>query len=135
MGTCKCVYDVMVHVCCSFTLEASFAGPDTGALAGSHYDMSHLESLGAHLALALLDYSDPGKSAQAAAAMRQAVQQAPQQPAPGVQSRQSDGESSECSISDGATAVSCGAVLYASIIPGEKQSRINIPLMDECSTC
>lgn len=90
---------------CSFTLEASFAGPDTGALAGSHYDTSHLESLGAHLALALLDYSDPDKSAQTAAAMGQAAQQRAQ----GVPSRQCDGDPSG-SLSDGTTAVSDGAV-------------------------
>lgn len=96
----------MLDVWCSFTLEASFAGPDTGALAGSHYDTSQLESIGAKLALALLDYSDPDKSAQAAAAMSRAVQQARQQPAPVSHGLQCEAESSG-SMSDGTAAVSC----------------------------
>ena len=90
---------------CSFTLEASFAGPDTGALAGSHYDTSQLESIGANLALALLDYSDPDKAAQATADMSRAAQQVQQQPAPFVQGLQCDAESSG-SMSDGVAAVS-----------------------------
>lgn len=97
----------VVHVWCSFTLEASFAGPDTGALAGSHYDMAHLESLGANLALALLDYSHPDKAAQAA-------QQALHQPALPAQSRQCDGEFSG-SMSDGTTVVCCSVVLFVHI--------------------
>lgn len=95
----------VLHVWCSFTLEASFAGPDTGALAGSHYDTSQLESIGAKLALALLDYSDPDKSAQAAAAMSRAVQRAQQQPAAVSHGLQCEAESSG-SMSDGAAAVS-----------------------------
>ena len=104
-----------MHVWCSFTLEASFAGPDSGALAGSHYDTSQLESIGANLARALLDYSDPDKSAQAAADMQKAAQQARQQPAPVVQGLQCDGESSG-SMSDGGAAVSPADVsIYLSV--------------------
>ena len=95
-----------LHARCSFTLEASFAGSDTGALAGSHYDTSQLECIGANLALALLDYSDPNKAAQAAADISRAAQQVQQQPAPIVQGLQCDAESSG-STSDDAAAVSC----------------------------
>ena len=94
-----------LHARCSFTLEASFAGPDTGALAGSHYNTSQLESIGANLALALLDYSDPDKAAQAAADINRAAQQMQQQLAPIVQGLQRDAESSG-SISYEAAAVS-----------------------------
>ena len=85
-------------------MEASFAGPNTGALAGSHYDTNQLESIGANLALALLDYSDPDKSAQAAAGMQRAAQQGQRQPALLVKSLQCDRESSG-SMSDDAAAV------------------------------
>ena len=51
-------------------------GPASGAFAGSHYDSSQLEALGANLALALLDYSDPALLAKAAAELT-ARQQAP----------------------------------------------------------
>jgi len=79
-------------------LEASFAGPDTGAFVGTHYDTSQLESIGANLALALLDYSDPVQATQAA-------QQVPRQPAAaGHQAPECDCESSG-SLSDGGTAV------------------------------
>ena len=99
---------------CSFTLEASFAGPDTGALAGSHYDSAQLESIGANLALALLDYSDPGKAAQAAADLRKAAQQQQERPAPDVQGLQCDAESNG-SMSDGAAAVGQNAVCNVSL--------------------
>lgn len=46
-------------VCCSFTLEASFAGPSKGTPAGSHYTSDHLKQVGAALCLALLDYTNP----------------------------------------------------------------------------
>ena len=55
-------------------------GPDMGAFAGSHYDSSQLEALGANLALALLDYSDPALLAQAASDLA-AMQQAPRRAA------------------------------------------------------
>lgn len=51
-------------------------GPNTGGFAGSHYDSSQLEALGANLALALLDYSDPALLAKAATELM-ARQQAP----------------------------------------------------------
>ena len=51
-------------------------GPKTGALAGRHYDSSQLEALGANLALALLDHSDPALQARAAADLA-AAQTAP----------------------------------------------------------
>lgn len=109
----------MLHAWCSFTLEASFAGPDTGALAGSHYDTSQLETIGANLALALLDYSDPDKAAQAAADLSRAAQQARQQTACVVQGLQCDAQSSG-SMSDGAAAVSrangASALLRCSLI-------------------
>ncbi len=85
-------------------MEASFAGPDTGVFAGTHYDTSQLESIGANLALALLDYSDPMQATQAATAMKTA-QQVPRQPAAaGHQAPECDCESSG-SLSDGGTAV------------------------------
>ena len=99
---------------CSFTLEASFAGPDAGALAGSHYDTAQLESIGANLALALLDYSDPHKAAQAAADLRKVAQQQQEQPALFVQGLQCDVESNG-SMSDGAAAVSQTAFCSASL--------------------
>ena len=102
----------MLHAWCSFTLEASFAGPDTGALAGSHYDTSQLESIGANLALALLDYPDPDKAAQAAAVLSRAAQQARQRPAPVVHDLQCDAESGG-SMSDGTAAVSHADVASA----------------------
>ncbi len=85
-------------------MEASFAGPNTGRFAGSHYDTSQLESIGANLALALLDYSDPLQVARAAGDMKTA-KQAPQQPVVGSQGRASDCESSG-SLSDGDAEVS-----------------------------
>ena len=41
-----------------------------------HYDTSQLESLGAHLAMTLLDYSDPVKASQAMQHMQIAQQAA-----------------------------------------------------------
>ncbi len=104
---CTAVHSITGDPCCcwcSFTLEASFAGPDTGAVAGTHYDTSQLESIGANLALALLDYSDPVQATQAATAMKTA-QQIPRQPAAaGHQAPDCDCESSG-SLSDGGTVV------------------------------
>ena len=85
-------------------MEASFAGPDTGAFAGTHYDTSQLESIGANLALALLDYSDPVQATQAATAMKTAQQVPRQAAAAGDQAPDCDCESSG-SLSDGGTAV------------------------------
>ena len=53
---------------CSFTLEASFAGPSRGPLAGVHYNTAHLARMGAAVAGALLDYASP---AAVAAALRE----------------------------------------------------------------
>ena len=53
---------------CSFTLEASFAGPSRGPLAGVHYNTAHLSRMGAAVAVALLDYASP---AAVAAALRE----------------------------------------------------------------
>lgn len=129
--TCNVQYVTVIHLTyclpsiywsacnawCSFTLEASFAGPDTGAFAGSHYDTSQLESIGANLALALLDYSDPDQAAQAAADMKRAVQRVQQQPAPVVQGLQCDAESSG-SMTDGTAAVSRADVpMHVSSLP------------------
>ena len=92
-------------------MEASFAGPDTGAFGGTHYDTCQLESIGANLALALLDYSDPVQATQAASAMKTA-QQAPRQPAAAAgQAPECDCESSG-SLSDGGTAV-CKVLLLS----------------------
>lgn len=91
--------------CCSFTLEASFAGPNTGTFAGTHYDTSQLESIGANLALALLDYSDPVQLTQAATAMKTA-QQVPREPAGGDQQGDERDCESSGSLSDAGTAVS-----------------------------
>ena len=43
----------------SFTLEASFCGPDYGALQGAHFNTAHLQQMGAAFVPALLDLSDP----------------------------------------------------------------------------
>lgn len=53
---------------CSFTLEASFAGPSRGPLAGVHYNTAHLARMGAAVAVTLLDYASP---AAVAAALRE----------------------------------------------------------------
>ncbi|DBA97263.1 TPA: hypothetical protein ACH3X1_015010 [Trebouxia sp. C0004] len=101
-GTARVVCWQELGISNSFTLEASFAGPDTGAFAGTHYDTSQLESIGANLALALLDYSDPVQATQAATAMKTA-RQVPRQPAAaGLQAPECGCESSG-SLSDGGT--------------------------------
>eukprot|EP00775_Hariotina_reticulata_P008712 gene8712-8893_t len=43
----------------AFTMEASFAGPSGGELAGHHYNTGHLEEMGAVLVRTLLDYWAP----------------------------------------------------------------------------
>ena len=43
----------------SFTLEASFCGPDYGPLQGAHFSTVHLQEMGAAFVPALLDLSDP----------------------------------------------------------------------------
>lgn len=100
----QCIDPEADSVCCSFTLEASFAGPNTGAFAGSHYDTSQLESIGANLALALLDYSDPVQATKATSDMKTALQ-APEQVAAAGQEVQCVCESSG-GLSDGTAAVS-----------------------------
>jgi hypothetical protein len=51
---------VYVFACvCSFTLEASFAGPSKGRWAGQHFSTMHLELMGASLLSALADMWDP----------------------------------------------------------------------------
>ena len=89
-------------------MEASFAGPNTGTFAGTHYDTSQLESIGANLALALLDFSDPVQLTQAATAMKTA-QQVPRQPAAGGQQEAERDWESSGSLSDAGTAVNTEA--------------------------
>ena len=67
-------------------------GPKIGAFANSHYDSSQLETLGANLALALLDYSEPALQSKAAADLA-AAQQIPKRAAM-VRSPESDMTSS-----------------------------------------
>ena len=43
----------------SYTLEATFAGADSGAYAGMHFQTSHLEDMGEAFCKALLDYCNP----------------------------------------------------------------------------
>ena len=76
-------------------------GPKTGAFANSHYDSSQLEALGANLALALLDYSDPALQSKAATDLA-AAQQNPRKAAM-VRSPESD---MTTSLSDAAQEVS-----------------------------
>ena len=91
---------------CSFTLEASFAGPNTGALAGRPYDTSQLETIGANLALALLDYSDPLQVSQALAHLHKAHRPPPQPAAAAAAGQEQCDLESSGSLSDEAAMVS-----------------------------
>ena len=94
-----------MYACCSFTLEVSFAGPNTGKFAGTHYDTNQLESIGVNLAMTLLDYSDPVKASQAMQHM-QTVQQAASKLVMGSSPVGPRRCGSSASVSDGSAAVS-----------------------------